>query len=176
MRVNHTYLIRRKGGNLPGYSTLFSFVPQLALSMHVAWNGGQDEFGMSNILWDQLLPGFTQALAPYQPNPPTNPGPDYQELLGEYTTPGLEQPAHVVFNATGQDYLLLYVPDFVSVPLTWFEGTTYRNYIPPGLQSCLDSELLAFAYQYVYFIKNEQGQWTVSMPGWAPGFVLTKES
>lgn len=42
------YLVRNKGGNLSGYSTLFSFIPELQLSVMVAWNGGANEFGASD--------------------------------------------------------------------------------------------------------------------------------
>ena len=31
MRLMHNYLVRRKGGNIRGYTTLFSFVPELQL-------------------------------------------------------------------------------------------------------------------------------------------------
>ena len=44
---NTGYLVRRKGGNVPGYTALLAFVPEIKLSLSVLWSGGTDELGAS---------------------------------------------------------------------------------------------------------------------------------
>ena len=49
-------LVRRKGGNVPGYTALLAFVPELELSLSILWSGAADEFTWSIHVFDLILP------------------------------------------------------------------------------------------------------------------------
>jgi len=63
MEVQGPFLVKRKGGNLPGYSTLFAMVPQLDLTVMIGWNAGQNEFGaVPDAVYKYLLPAMNASL------------------------------------------------------------------------------------------------------------------
>ena len=46
------YTVRNKGGNIGGYTALFSFVPELDLTVNILWNtAGPSEFDASDDLY-----------------------------------------------------------------------------------------------------------------------------
>jgi CubicO group peptidase (beta-lactamase class C family) len=69
------FLVLNKGGNMPGYTALLALVPALNLTLSLVVNGGVDEFGQSDALFDLLLPTLAAALAPLDPFPYGNVGP-----------------------------------------------------------------------------------------------------
>ena len=85
------YLVLNKGGNLPGYTALLALVPSLNVTLSALFNGGVDEFGYSDLVFDALLPPLADALASADPRPRGNPGPrDPSFYAGTYTNPAVE--------------------------------------------------------------------------------------
>lgn len=177
MRNMLNYTILRKGGNLPGFSTLFSFLPDLQLSLAVTWNGAMDEFSASDALWGALLPAFNATLTTLQPTPQFNPGPNFSPFLGVYADAASGSSAHVIFNATGDGSLLFVVPGFVGVYMDFFPYAPdiYRVGIPASAYDCLGAELEALGGQLILFGRNATGQVDrVSVPGFVPGITWTR--
>lgn len=180
-RAHGAFLLLRKGGNLPGYTALFSFLPELRLAAAATWNGGIDEFVSSERLWAPLLgetspgTGFPAALAAIQPDP-APPGPHPADYVGSYesTPPGL--PAFVVFNATGRGRLLFEIPGNFGVFLADAAGIlpgvtdAFRVSLGRATLPCLEGELLGFEGNWVFFTRAKGGNVSgVSAPGIVPG-------
>jgi len=169
MRAAPPYLERRKGGNLPGFSTLLAFVPELELALAAAWNGGADEFTESSAMFDALLPPFSAALSALAPSPFV-PGPAPGDYEGTYQSspPGVELVVQLVepLNAvvvTVQDVLSIYANDVSKVV---GRPDTFQTVLPDGLLPCLAMELAAYGRQYVFFTRDASGRVTgASIPG-----------
>jgi hypothetical protein len=180
--------VRNKGGNLPGYSTLFAIVPELQLSVVGIWNGNADEFGNSDIAHNFTIPALVSALTPLQPGP--NAGPSPNDYLGTYTSTCCGNlVVHMASETSRQFATVVYIwvvddlqvgsvlvwSGLISLELNYFQADIYQAYIPPGILSCQSSQLEAISGQYIYFLRNATGAVTgSSLPGWAPGLVYTK--
>lgn len=160
MRVHGSYLVRRKGGNLPGYATLMSFVPELDLAVSGAWTFASSEFDNSVALWDALLGNFTEGLQGLAPSP-VDPGPTPGDYTGVYMSQDGSLKLEVAFNVTGRGELIFVVPGVLSVFIhdaAWtHKQDLFQVYIPPGTLPCLDGELLGFQNQFVQFGRNTAG-------------------
>lgn len=177
MRVTGPYLLRRKGGNIPGSTALLSFIPELDTAIAVTWNGGQDEFTQATDMWSAFLSNFTQALASLQPSP-FNPGPRYQEYVGTYSYMGLLN-ATVLFDKPSGS-LLVAIPGVVSIYINDASAITgrpdtYQCYLPADLVPCLSAELQAIGGEYVLFTRGSNGKVdSVSVPGYIAGIVFQR--
>jgi CubicO group peptidase (beta-lactamase class C family) len=84
------FLVLNKGGNLPGYTALLALVPALNVSLAAVFNGGADEFGLSDTVMDALLPPLAAALAAADGAPRGNPGPrPPATYTGTYAAPAV---------------------------------------------------------------------------------------
>lgn len=162
------FLVRRKGGNVPGFTALLAFVPELRLSVSLLFNGAADEFGASQFIFDTLLPPFVDMLKETDPDKPRQPT-DQDLFLGNYTmkgypsgTPGAG--AHI-FAVDGVLILqveaiglamYLRVPDWAEegVSTTGKISDSHRImqwWVQREKMPCLSYELLAVSGQYVIF-------------------------
>ena len=170
-------LVRRKGGNVPGYAALVTFVPDLKLSVSALWGHmGTDEFGASMYVIDSLLAPFTSMLQDMGDKgsmmQPTN----QSQFVGVYTAPGIPAPMGesqvFVYNGT---LLMKIGPLKISVYLRVPSPTAPKNvlqlYIPVTLAPCLPLELQALTNQFAVFGKSTvSGRFdTVEIPGYLAG-------
>lgn len=177
MRVAGSFLLRRKGGNIPGSTALMSFVPELETAIAVTWNGGQDEFTLATDAWAAFLTNFTQALAALQPSP-FHPGPRYQDYVGTYSFRGLLNASVLFDKASGS--LVAVVDGVVSIYINDASAVTgrpdtYQAYLPPDLLPCLAAELQAIGGEYFLFTRGTNGQVnSMSVPGYIPALVFQR--
>jgi hypothetical protein len=54
------YVIRTKGGNINGYSALFSFISELQLGVTMLFNNVLDESSFAEAAYETLIPAFIQ--------------------------------------------------------------------------------------------------------------------
>ena len=171
------YLVRRKGGNVPGYSAMMAFVPELKLSLSILWNGGADEFGWSEKAFDQLLTPINEMFQdmatkkePLQPN-------DQASFVGTYTSLNISVPekasAEILIykNKLLLKVALLKANMYMRDSAWNRKQTTTRTmqmWAPRTLGPCLSFELQAFVNQYVVF---DDSLTTFSIPGLVPGFI-----
>lgn len=78
------FYVVSKGGNLPGYATLLSMVPQLNVTVTMTINTDADDFAWIRSIQSVLLPALNETLVSLQKNPPADPGPHYHDVIGEY--------------------------------------------------------------------------------------------
>lgn len=186
MRTSADYLVISKGGDLPGYSTQLTLVPELALSVAVAWNGNVDEMSWMQSAMDILVPALETALVPLQPAPAFNPGPNPSDYVGTYELQGTE-----VIVSVQQGFLVWYNSVLgVQVALDWFKDDIFRVEYPDSAFPCQLGELEALRYQYVFFTRSSSSGGaahssltsqagpvtTTSLPGLIPGAVWTKSA
>ena len=178
MQVHETtgFLVRRKGGNVPGYSALLAFIPELKLSISVLWSGAADEFGASNALFDGILPPFVAMLAAAEA-PPLQPA-SPQSFVGVFK----EATSGTLAQISIHDGLLLVYVQILGVSLylkvpDWHAssasppGQFLQLWAPRTLAPCLTFELQAFLNQYVVF-KNTS---SLTIPGLVPGVTWVRE-
>ena len=121
--------MRNKGGNVQGYSCLFSVVPEIETGVVMMWNGAADEFSFSNETWDLLLPALQQVLIDNKPVIPFPPNPNL--YTGNYTVPGVTYAIiQVVQDPT--NVLFLAIEGFGNFLLEYVDATDMRLYIPQG--------------------------------------------
>jgi hypothetical protein len=179
MRSHGSYLVRRKGGNLPGYATLVAFVPELDLAITGAWSFASSEFDNSVALWDAILDDFTAGLQEIAPSP-IDPGLSPSDYTGTYLSQSQAVSLQVVMNATGQGALLFAVPGVLEVFINDASVWTgvkdlFQMYVPPSAMPCLEAELLAFTGQFVQFGRNEAGSVVNATAfGVVPGIVFSR--
>jgi len=170
--LRHSYLIRTKAGNIDGYSSLISVVPELQFGISFLWNGQvfQEEF--FRIAYDYLIPALVTTLKSKQSLPPLPPNP--QMFFGNYSL-GNNTVAQI-FLSSKNDALLLNVIGLTAI-LEWQSGLTFTLYIPPWLVSCMANAFMAFSGEYVQFYVDQNSN-VVSflIPGAAYGITFHKES
>ena len=176
------YLVRRKGGNVPGYTALMAFVPELKLSLSILWSGHADEFGGSEQAFDRILTPinemFQEMATKEEPLQPT----DQASFVGTYSSPNITGAGGSAVVSIHANKLVLKVAVLnagmylrQSGGKSEAGGTTLRTmqmWVPRTLLSCLALELQAFLNQYVVF---NEGLTTFSIPGLVPGFIWTKD-
>jgi len=166
--TNGDFLSYNKGGNLNGYSTLFSLVPDLSISIIAAFNGNVDEFAIGNTIVNALVDPLITVLTDIQPVLPFNPSQTPLDYVGIYTLDGTE-----VVVRFEQGMLLWYNSAVgIQVILDHFAGDIFRSAFPSSSFSCLEGELEALRYQYVIFQRNQTGLiFSTAMEGWIPGAI-----
>jgi CubicO group peptidase (beta-lactamase class C family) len=159
------FTTRRKGGNVPGFSALVAMVPELRLSMSMAWSGSTDEFAASEAAFDAILEPFVSVQKTLQAGPdfPKAPAP----YLGTFSLPGSAAAAASIVEVKGQLLISLLGMNMylVNAPGRGASATLLRTYIPPDLMPCLNYEILAASGQYVDFSEDFQ---TFKVPGIIP--------
>lgn len=164
------YTVRNKGGNIAGYSTLLSVVPEIKLGFTLNVNAALDELSLSRQVYDILLPAFDSALKKLQPQYqlPSN----TSDYLGTYkaqtgTTVQIEE-------MNGQLYLSQVVHNntIYIAALEWITGEQLQlhftnDYI--AMKSCLEPELIALDNSYLDFATQNQYRyftWFGNFVGW----------
>ena len=154
-------VVRRKGGNLAGFSALFSFVPELNVSGNFLFNGATDEFKASQF-YQTLLPALFAALKPLQKYPPMPSDTEMDYFVGEYMTGQarvvISKSSAPLPNGKSQSILIL---DFGGTKVLLRDSglpnsnssssKTLAVYIPEELVGCMKFELSALDSQYVTF-------------------------
>eukprot|EP01114_Cavostelium_apophysatum_P020307 TRINITY_DN676_c0_g1_i5.p1 TRINITY_DN676_c0_g1~~TRINITY_DN676_c0_g1_i5.p1 ORF type:complete len:515 (+),score=84.78 TRINITY_DN676_c0_g1_i5:227-1771(+) len=170
---SNNYVARRKGGNLPGWSTGFSVIPELQLGLNLFWNGGVDEFGMMNAANDILVPAFVSTLENFQPGPTQPPKPaNYYGYFSVMPGIGAE-----IMEYQGQLLAKFLIPSVFGVYLQYVDATHLQVFLPPGLpgETCNFYDLTALVDQYLVFELNSNGvAESFTIPGWIPGATFTK--
>jgi len=175
INFQNNYVIRRKGGNIDGYSALFSVIPELQIGLSILWNGQTDEYAFSTAGYDILIPALVSALMEMQPVPPqpSNPSAYY----GTYTVSGQSY-----FNCVIEQYnqymniVITLGNTYYSTFLYYNSPTSFQLYIPQGDGwSCLMDELIALNNQYVYFnLDNNGNPYSLTIPGWIYALTFVK--
>eukprot|EP00118_Oscarella_pearsei_P026030 m.309260 g.309260 ORF g.309260 m.309260 type:complete len:522 (+) comp45912_c0_seq1:108-1673(+) len=166
MRHQNNYTVCNKGGNVLGYSALFSFVPRLKLSVSALWSGGIDEFNASANIYSILIPAFVAALENAQPqigypeNAPMYEG-SYKASVGPLTAKIV---AIQEFN-----HLVISISDLLSTYLWYLTPTVSKIFIPPDSEPCMLTEIQAFQFEFVYFTLDSSGK---ALSFTAPGIGL----
>eukprot|EP00943_MAST-04B_sp_MAST-4B-sp1_P001737 g1737.t1 len=183
-------LVRRKGGNLAGFSALFSFIPELEISGNFLFSGATDEFGASKF-YQILLPPIYDTLKSLQRFPPMPTEAEMEYYVGTYSTgpnggkiviktaelptQSGEKKKVLILTILGLNVILR------NSGLPPKEGETAIKtlaiYIPKELEGCLAFELQALDGEYVVFgtssSKNIAGY--AEVPGYVPGITYHRE-
>lgn len=162
--------IYEKGGNLGGATALFSFVPELRLSLIALWNTGGDETLVAETAWPPLVTGFRDVLATLQPPIPAGPSP--AAYAGTFAcSPACGIPSLNVYSTAAGELLGLFTGSSAPVSLEYVSAQpdTFQILVPGGTQSCWAEELLALDEQYVLFARNDSGVASLTIPGFVPG-------
>ena len=173
------FLVRRKGGNVPGYAALVEFVPELKLSVSALFgNMATDEFGVSEYVIDDLLQPFVSMLENMGDKGSMIQPKNQTQFAGVFMAPGVPAPegeARVfVYNGTliikigalGGIGVYLRFPPSAAAP-----ENVLQLYIPVALAPCLPMELQALTNQFAVFGKSTGSAWfdTLEIPGYLPG-------
>ncbi|XP_003387189.1 PREDICTED: putative beta-lactamase-like 1 [Amphimedon queenslandica] len=143
------YTIRTKGGNINGYSALFSFIPELHLGINALFSGSVDDGTFAKKAFDIFLPPFVSFLSDNVPPVPAPPNPNiyvghYKALLNVVTAN--------IFVKNNEMYLSYnYSGQVMSVYLYYHDVQSMQMYYPSHLLPCLTGELLAILGKWVYF-------------------------
>ncbi len=169
-------LVRRKGGNVPGYAALLAFVPEMHLSLSMLWAGDADEFSASVAAFDTVLPpmlAWLQGAEAVQPQP-TNAA----AFVGNWTVKGKDPtvPSNgaQIFQHQGMLIVkinLLGVGMYLRVPAAqWPHGNSsvLQLWVPRTLAPCLIFELQALVLQYLVFDETLS---SFTLEGYVPGYV-----
>ena len=171
-------LVRRKGGNVPGYTALLAFVPELELSLSILWSGAADEFTWSIHAFDLILPPWLDMMHNLLETKPQTQPKNASQFVGDWTSTG-GLPAKIFqYN----DMLLIKVLGlgmYMRIPnwkqeqndtmdLIYLQMWVQRNVAP-----CLTLELQAMINQYVIF---DQQLSSFTIPGYVPGIKWVRTS
>jgi CubicO group peptidase (beta-lactamase class C family) len=169
-------LVRRKGGNVPGYSALMAFVPEMHISLSMLWAGATDEFSASMAAFDTVLPpmlAWLQGAEAVQPQPN-----NAAAFLGNWTIkggdPAVPSNAAQIFQHQGMLLVkinLLGVGMYVrEPPAQWAHGnsTVLQLWVPRTVAPCLTLELQALINQYLVFDATLA---SFTLEGYVPGYV-----
>ena len=171
------FLVRRKGGNVPGYAALVAFVPELKLSVSALWASKTiDEFGTSESLIDDLLPPFVSMIKDLGERGSMIQPANQTQFVGMYTAPGVPSPNGdaqvVVYNGT----LIVAIGALdIGVYLRVASPNAPKNvlqlYIPTTMAPCLPIELQALTNEFVVFQKSPGSELfdTLEIPGYLAG-------
>jgi CubicO group peptidase (beta-lactamase class C family) len=112
------FTVRRKSGNLPGFTALFSLVPELRVALTLNVNYGIDELTVADQVWALILPALVRTLLPLQPPPPLLPA-NASAYAGVYRLAG--QPAAsptipIILDADGR-HLWVQTPGFAYLTI-----------------------------------------------------------
>eukprot|EP01112_Ceratiomyxa_fruticulosa_P009949 TRINITY_DN2612_c0_g2_i1.p1 TRINITY_DN2612_c0_g2~~TRINITY_DN2612_c0_g2_i1.p1 ORF type:complete len:538 (-),score=101.96 TRINITY_DN2612_c0_g2_i1:107-1720(-) len=173
IRFQNSYLVRRKGGNVPGYSALLAVIPELKLSLVSLFSNSISEFDVSDYAFPILIPAFVSVLQSLQPPVPAIPNPEL--YIGTYYLQNTTTPIAVIEKYSGQYGNLLLFNIIGYNAFFYYESATVMSvYIPPGIISCLDNELLALQYQKFYFVIEKEEVVSFTVNGFVPGVVFVK--
>lgn len=185
---NTGYLVRRKGGNVPGYTALLAFVPEIKLSLSVLWSGGTDELGASEQAMDLLLPPLNDMFREMEHATESTWQPTNQSVyVGTFQSSNITGPAGaaqvfvykskllIKIDVLGVGMYLRVPPGWSSKPRRQVEENsplTLQMWVSRTVASCLSLELQASVNQYVVF--NEDLS-SFSVPGLVPGYVWERQ-
>jgi CubicO group peptidase (beta-lactamase class C family) len=173
IRFQANYTVLRKGGNVPGHSSIMSFVPELQLGLNMLWSGAYDEFGASNEAYDYLIPAFVEYLMTVQPPYPYPPDPEVYE--GVYDFGPFEAQVR-----TSRNRLLLRSPIVTfggSLILAYKEPLRFQMVYPDHLQMCLIAQLVSRRKAFVVFeppVNSTSPSPGFSIPGAFPGWFFQR--
>ncbi|CAI8001938.1 Putative beta-lactamase-like 1 [Geodia barretti] len=162
IRFQANYTVLRKGGNIDGYSALFSYIPELKLGLNILWSGSIDEFFTSNSAYDIIIPAFVEYLLTAQPPYPYPPNPKACGLC-EYE--GVYVYRDTELEVRSEKNQLLLDGSGGAAVLAYKEPLRFQISFPDNLQPCLAAELLAERRAFVVF----QPPTTSSL---CPGFTI----
>ena len=183
------YLVRRKGGNVVGYTALLAFVPEIKLSLSVLWSGSTNEFEASELAMNSLLPPMNDmfkeiAQATESTRQPTNQS-AYVGTFQSTTIPGPRGAAQVfVYESKLLIKVgLLGLGMYLRLP-QWSQENfqqggegdsplTLQMWASRTVSPCLELELKAYVNQYVSFSEDLS---TFSIPGSVPGFLWERQA
>ena len=146
------FTVRRKGGNLPGFTALFSLVPELRVALTVNINYGVDEFGLADQAWALILPALVRMLLPLQPPPPLLPA-NASAYAGAYRMAG--QPAGsptipVTLDADGR-HLWLQTPGYAYLTIDGPFAASGRVRFAQSANPCLTEAASALRDEQVAY-------------------------
>lgn len=165
------YTILTKGGNVLGYSALFSFVPELKLGVSVLMSGAADEFKVGQIGYNLFIPAFVEALTKLQQPFPYPPTPSIYEgtySLGLPNVPNITIATYdkqLVVNILGTGYYLAY-RDKLLLQIEFDDS----------LLPCLNEQLLATKGEWLYFdpVNGKGVSPKFTIPGVFTGITFTR--
>lgn len=167
------YTVLRKGGNLPGYTSIFSFVPELQLGLNVLWSGQVNQFSMSNVAYDSLIPSFVDYLMTVQPRQSYPPNPELYE--GVYTFGPFEAQ---IRSSRNQLLLRSIISLGGTVALDYREPLKFQISYPDHVLPCISSQLLSRRRAFVEFmppVNSTSPSPGFTVPGALPGWVFLRQ-
>jgi CubicO group peptidase (beta-lactamase class C family) len=151
LEPNTTYLVRRKGGNLNGFSAAVSLVPELRVGLVLNFNCQVDEFSVSERAWSLILPALVHTLMAAQPQPPLLPA-NASMYAGMYQLLGTSAQIPVILDADNR-HLWLSAPGYIY--LTIDQGNQGHVRFAQATKTCLDEAFEGLRdEQVVYDIRN----------------------
>ena len=164
--LHHSYLVDTKGGNIPGYSAMFSIVPHLGLAVTVLVNSAYDELGAAG---EEIVDPLVDALSEFyiaNPTPGLTPPRGFADYLGTYSlgptrvniTLGLNNKLQVTGDqSTVQSAVIAFAKDDTFV--LEYAHANGKLQPPPGKTfPCVMAEALAMAGTRFVFRRNSQKQ------------------
>ena len=175
-------LVRRKGGNVPGYTALLAFVPELQLSISMLWAGAVDEFASSVAAFDLILPPFVGMLKALQESTPQPQPRNASRFQGTWRVKGMDPSAPgrgaQIMEHNGMLVVrleLLGVGLYLREPEARLPDgvTALQLWVSRTVAPCLSVELNALLNQYLFFADDLA---SFSLPGYVPGTVWERVS
>jgi hypothetical protein len=165
------YTVLMKGGNLRGYSALFSIVPDLKLGFNILFSGVTSKLSLANKVYTTLIPAFVEAITV----PPVFPLPPNATLYtGIYTASWSSSDIAIANVHLHHGSLALSGSAFSGIFLAYREDFRFQIEFSNDGFSCLSSELLALRHTWLYFDhpqphSSSQQATSFTMPGYSPG-------
>lgn len=151
------YTIRTKGGNIDGYSAMFSFIPELHLGINALFSGEFDGISFVPAAFDIILPPIVNYLIKLKPK--IGFPPDPQVYIGTYSALGVE------VRIFSNNNVIYGTNDGKTNTTMDYKDKNRMQLYPDSLSSCLVSELTASQGEWVYFDPNYKS-------GKSPGFMI----
>jgi hypothetical protein len=172
------YVVRTKGGDVPGFATLVFVIPALRISFAATFNGPLNQGALIQPILDALLPAFVEDLTAVQPKYPLLVPGDAQRFCGVYTSDIGMAVKVSTYDVNGATWLLV-ASAGMSFPVTYVETdgdvTRTQVWVPPHKLSCMMGDELALENEYVLFTAaHASSNATLAIPGFMPGQVFSK--
>ncbi|XP_065903520.1 putative beta-lactamase-like 1 [Dysidea avara] len=148
--ISGGYLIRCKGGRINGYTSYFSYSPELQLSFCMTISGDADISGVMMYVYDELLKPLVNVLSTIQPKVPSIPNP--QMYIGNYSNFFIGEVS--IFQQ--DDTLMMHLPtNYVgnqTVPLSYHDDHSMQLVEPRVVPDyCFIYEVFPAFKAWVYF-------------------------
>ncbi|XP_065903470.1 putative beta-lactamase-like 1 [Dysidea avara] len=161
-----TYLVRTKSGSILGYSSQFSFAPDLGLGIIVLVNANVNLESDIEGSYKTIIPAFKEFLVAQAGKFPAPTNPDM--YTGNYTSVQVSFNTVRIYMKDGTLFADLRLTDgtttfYFSPILKYYDDYELQVYLDPSQMTCLLGDLVALDGAWMYFDKPDNS-------GNSPGF------